>query len=151
MTPTSDRISEWKSGMEGSEGGGLEGGGWCIVTGSGPSWSSSAVSRSSGSSCCSTKSETSSGIGGRGGLAGRDTAPSSSSANSRMAECAGDGLRTRECRSGKEADALGPARASCGVRTTVAPWPRTPLRGCVRASTGFAKRGSEMRTGREGA
>ena len=54
-------------------------------------------------------------------------------------------------RSGEDADAAGPARASWGVLTMIAPSPSTPLRWWAKASIGSMKRGSETRTGLEGA
>lgn len=141
-----EATSGCMSGVGDSDGGGRLGGGGCTVTDIGDGWQSMVSVSSTYVSCdasSSIYSEALSGIGGSGGLPG----VSSSSSYSRT----GDGLRTRERRSGDEAEALGPARASCGVRTTVAPVPKTPLRGRVNASARFANRGSEMRTGREGA
>ena len=105
-------TSECMSGIDGREGGGRLGGGGCTVTGKGDECHSLTVSASpevSTSASCnessSIYSESSLGIGGSGGLPGTS---SSSSSYSRT----GLGLRTRERRSGDEAEALGPARAS---------------------------------------
>ena len=91
-----------------------------------------------------SSSASSSGSGGSGGLPGLLLEASSSScSSSSTSPTSSSGIRS--CLSGLPAR---PESASCGVRTTVAPEPRCPLR--VSLSSELVPKGSEMRTGFEG-
>lgn len=85
-----------------------------------------------------------SGIGGSGGLLGLEGEYSeASSISSSIAS-------TSDSNPASSASCLGPAKASCGVRTTIAPAPRVPLR-LVMVSNALWSWGSDMRIGFEGA